>query len=117
MGNIGVLAAAVVTPRATRAWGPKNWVVVLVAMCALIVAVIAGAMRPIMFAVAVLLVNIASQGIKITVDTSLQRGVEDAYRGRVFSLNDTIYNVGYLAGLFTAAFVVPTDGYAPGTLV
>ncbi len=117
LGNIGVLAAAVVTPRATRAWGPKNWVVVLIAMCALVVAALAGAMRPIMFAVAVLLVNIASQGIKITVDTSLQRGVEDAYRGRVFSLNDTIYNVGYLAGLFAAAFVVPADGYAPGTLV
>jgi predicted MFS family arabinose efflux permease len=117
LGNLGVLAAAVVTPRATRAWGPKNWVVLLVALCAVVVAALAGAMRPIMFAVAVLLVNIASQGIKITVDTSLQRGVEDAYRGRVFSLNDTVYNAGYLAGLFAAAFVVPADGYTPGTLV
>lgn len=117
LGNIGVLAAAIVTPRATRSWGPKNWVVVLVALCAVVVAALAGAMRPIMFAVAVLLVNVASQGIKITVDTSLQRGVDDAHRGRVFSLNDTIYNVGYLAGLFAAAFVVPADGYAPGTLV
>ncbi|WP_051393373.1 MFS transporter [Glycomyces arizonensis] len=117
LGNLGVLTAAIVTPRATRAWGPKNWVVVLIALCAVVVAALAGTMRPVMFAVAVLLVNIASQGIKITVDTSLQRGVEDAYRGRVFSLNDTIYNVGYLAGLFAAAFVVPADGYAPGTLV
>ncbi len=116
LGNLGVLAAAIVTPRATRAWGPKNWVVVLIALCAVVVAALAGTMRPIMFAVAVLLVNIASQGIKITVDTSLQRAVEDSYRGRVFSLNDTIYNVGYLAGLFAAAFVVPADGYAPGTL-
>ncbi|WP_100445213.1 MFS transporter [Glycomyces xiaoerkulensis] len=117
MGNLGVLAAAVVTPRATRVWGPKNWAVMLMALCAVVVAALAGTMKPVMFAVAVLLVNIASQGIKITVDTSIQRGVEDRYRGRVFSVNDTIYNVGYLAGLFAAAVVVPPDGYAPGALV
>lgn len=117
LGNVGVLAAAVATPRATRVWGPKNWIVVLMALCAVIVAALAGAMKPVMFAVAVLLVNIASQGLKITVDTSIQRGVEDAFRGRVFSVNDTVYNVGYLAGLFAAAIVVPKDGYAPGTLV
>ncbi|WP_168801616.1 MFS transporter [Glycomyces buryatensis] len=117
LGNVGVLAAAIATPRATRGWGPKNWVVVLMALCAVVVAALAGTMKPVMFAVAVLLVNIASQGIKITVDTSLQRGVEDAYRGRVFSVNDTVYNVGYLAGLFAAALVVPADGYAPGTLL
>ncbi|GAA2270789.1 MFS transporter [Glycomyces scopariae] len=117
LGNVGVLAAAIVTPRATRVWGPRNWVVVLMALCAVVGAGLAGTMVPVMFAVAVLLVNIASQGVKITVDTSIQRGVEDAYRGRVFSVNDTVYNVGYLAGLFAAALVVPTDGYAPGTLV
>jgi MFS family permease len=116
LGNIGVLAAAILTPRATRLWGPKNWVVVLVALCAVVVAALAGNMRPVMFAVAVLLVNIASQGLKITVDTSLQRGVEDEYRGRVFSLNDTIYNAGYLLGLFAAAVIVPEDGYTPQTL-
>ena len=103
LGNVGVLAAALTTPRATRVWGPKNWIVVLMALCAVVVGVLAGAMRPVMFAVAVLLVNIASQGLKITVDTSIQRGVEDAFRGRVFSVNDTVYNVGYLAGLFAAA--------------
>lgn len=117
LGNVGVLAAALSTPRATRVWGPKNWIVVLMALCAVVVGVLAGAMKPVMFAVAVLLVNIASQGLKITVDTSIQRGVEDAFRGRVFSVNDTVYNVGYLAGLFAAALVVPGDGYAPGTLV
>ncbi|MCH7229697.1 MFS transporter [Glycomyces sp. L485] len=116
LGNVGVLAAAVATPRATRVWGPKNWVVVLMSLCAVVIGALSGTMQPVMFAVAVLLVNIASQGIKITVDTSIQRGVEDEYRGRVFSVNDTIYNVGYLAGLFAAAFVVPVDGYAPKTL-
>ncbi|MCD0442100.1 MFS transporter [Glycomyces sp. A-F 0318] len=117
LGNVGVLAAALATPLATRVWGPRNWIIALMALCAIVVAALAGAMRPVMFAVAVLLVNIASQGVKITVDTSIQRGVEDAYRGRVFSVNDTVYNIGYLAGLFAAALVVPKDGYAPGTLV
>jgi len=117
LGNVGVLAAALATPRATRVWGPKNWIVVLMGLCAVVVAALSGTMMPVMFAVAVLLVNIASQGLKITVDTSIQRGVEDAYRGRVFSVNDTVYNVGYLAGLFAAAFVVPANGYAPGTLI
>jgi MFS family permease len=116
LGNVGVLAAAIVTPRATRVWGPRNWVAVLMALCAAVAGAIAATMVPVMFAVAVLLINIASQGLKITVDTAIQRGVEDAYRGRVFSVNDTVYNVGYLAGLFAAAMLVPADGYAPGTL-
>jgi MFS family permease len=98
-------------------WGPKNWIVALMALCAVVAGTLSGVLLPVMFAVAVLLVNIASQGLKITVDTSIQRGVEDAFRGRVFSVNDTVYNVGYLAGLFAAAFVVPENGYAPGTLV
>ncbi|MFC4333837.1 MFS transporter [Salininema proteolyticum] len=116
LGNAGVAIAAVATPRATRLTGPRQWVLSLLLLCAAMTAMLAATMRPFMFAVAVIFINIASQGVKITVDTAIQAGVPDDYRGRVFSLNDTVYNVGYLTGLFAGAFTVPGDGYTPPTL-
>ncbi|WP_025272909.1 MFS transporter [Haloglycomyces albus] len=116
LGNLGVALAALTTPRATRWFGPRQWVLGLALTCSIMAAALAGTMLPAMFAIAVIFINIASQGIKITVDTSIQTEVADSYRGRVFSLNDTIYNVGYLGGLFLGALFVPGDGYTPRTL-
>ena len=117
LGNVGVVIAAFITPKATRSLGPHHWVTILLALVSITVAGIAATMVHLSFAIAVLLVNIGSQGIKIVSDTSLQRGIDDAYRGRVFSLNDTVYNVSYLAGLFAGGLLVPRDGYAPGLVI
>ncbi|QSB05351.1 MFS transporter [Natronoglycomyces albus] len=114
LGNVGVVIAAFITPKATRTLGSHRWVVLLLTLAAFTVAGIGATMMQMSFVVAVLLINIASQGIKIVADTSLQSRIDDAYRGRVFSLNDTVYNVSYLLGLFIGGLIVPADGYAPG---
>ena len=54
--------------------------------------------------------HLASQGIKICVDTFVQAGVDDVYRGRVFSLYDVLFNVAFVAAAATAAVVLPPDG-------
>ena len=60
--------------------------------------------------VAAFFLGLASQGIKICVDTLVQTHVEDAYRGRVFSLYDVIFNVAFVAAAAVAAVVLPTSG-------
>jgi predicted MFS family arabinose efflux permease len=67
--------------------------------------------------VAVLFTNLATQGIKIVVDTALQHECDDRFRGRVFSINDTSFNLSFVLGLFIGAVVLPVDGHAPVVLL
>jgi hypothetical protein len=50
------------------------------------------------------------QGVKICVDTTLQETTEDDYRGRVFSVYDTLVNMAFVAGLLAAAWQSPASG-------
>jgi MFS family permease len=116
-GSLGVLLAAALTPTVTRHIGGWRWVTALLTATA--VAVLVGGLpfRPGMLVLAVLVVNIASQGIKIVVDTSLQHECADEYRGRVFSVNDTSFNLTYVLGMFIAALTVSPDGHSPTAVV
>ena len=63
------------------------------------------------------LMNIAAQGTKIVVDATLQHECLDAYRGRVFSVNDTGFNATFVGGLFTGALLLPPDGRSSLTVI
>ena len=41
--------------------------------------------------------DVGSQSMKIIVDTTMQHEVDDIYRGRVFSVNDTAFNLLFVA--------------------
>jgi hypothetical protein len=58
-----------------------------------------------------------SQAVKICVDTTLQESVEDDFRGRVFSVYDTLVNVAYVAALLVAAVVLPPSGISAPLLL
>jgi hypothetical protein len=60
--------------------------------------------------------GLAAQGAKIAVDTIVQRDVDDAFRGRAFSLYDVLYNAGFVGSAALAAATLPDDGDAPGVL-
>ena len=68
--------------------------------------------REMLLVATVLAINIASQGTKIVVDTTLQAESADEFRGRVFSVNDTTYNICYVLGLFLGAVLLPPDGHS-----
>jgi hypothetical protein len=55
--------------------------------------------------------------VKICVDSTLQETVEDDYRGRVFSVYDTLVNVTFVVALVVAAFVLPSSGISYPVLV
>jgi len=52
-------------------------------------------------------------GLHTTLTTLLQRGSEDAYRGRVFSFYDVIFNIAFVSAAAFGAVALPADGFSP----
>jgi MFS family permease len=115
-GGLGSLLAAFLTPPATRRIGGWRWIAGLFAAAGLLV-LLGLPFRPFLLVVATFGVNISSQGTKIVVDTTLQRECDDDYRGRVFSVNDTTFNLCFVIGLFVAALVLPENGHSVPVLL
>jgi MFS family permease len=64
-----------------------------------------------------LLLGFVAQGVKISVDTLVQQQVADEFRGRVFSLYDTLFNVTLVVAAVLTATVLPENGYSPTSVV
>ncbi|MEV4510410.1 MFS transporter [Dactylosporangium sp. NPDC049525] len=115
-GAVGVFAGAALTPWCTRRIGRWQWVsVVLVAAAVVLVGFGLPFLAPLLLVV-VFVLNVAAQSIKIVVDTLIQKECADEYRGRVFSVGDTTFNLAYVAGVFLAALTLPADGRSPVAL-
>ncbi len=110
---VGALVAALITPAATRRVGWQRWVVVLLVALTIGVPALCLPMREGLLISGAVLISVAAQGIKIVSDTALQVECADDFRGRVFSVNDTVYNLLFVAGVFVGAHVLPTTGHAP----
>lgn len=110
-GGFGSLLGAFITPRVVRLIGGHRWIAVLFAASGILV-LLGLPFRPVLLVVATFGVNIASQGTKIVVDTSIQRECDDDFRGRVFSVNDTTFNLFFVVGLFIAALTLPGNGHS-----
>lgn len=59
---------------------------------------------------AAFILGLVTQGTKIATDTEVQTSVDDAYRGRIFSLYDVLFNVAFVAAAAMSALVLPADG-------
>ena len=107
---VGGLLAALVTPGITRRTGTQRWIVAVFALAAVVEIAFGLPYTHAAFLVAALGLGFAAQAAKICVDTLLQESVEDAYRGRVFSLYDTLFNVSFVSAAGLAALIVPSNG-------
>lgn len=110
VGGVGFLAAAVATPAATERMAPHRWMVLLLALAGLGTALPALSLGLGTVLAAAAVTGLAAQGVKICVDTFVQRDVADRYRGRVFSIYDVLFNVAFVAAAATGAAVLPPDG-------
>jgi Major Facilitator Superfamily len=115
-GGAGLLLAAFVTPPIARRIGGWRWVTALLALAGTAIVAFGLPFRPMFLLGAVFAVSLAGQGIKIVVDTSLQHECDDLYRGRVFSVNDTAFNLFMVGGMYIGALALPVDGRSPATL-
>jgi MFS family permease len=107
---VGTLLAAVVTPPVVRRIGTTRWVPLLLVAGGVAQLALVLAFEPAAVVVVGLLLGFVAQGVKICVDSTLQETVEDDYRGRVFSVYDTLFNMTFVAALLIGAFTLPRSG-------
>ncbi len=110
----GFFLAAVVTPEVTQRIRKQSWITVCFAMAAAAEAVFVVTIVEWLLYVGAFVLGIAAQGSKICVDTIVQTSVDDAYRGRVFSFYDVIFNIAFVSAAAFGAAVLPADGNSRG---
>ena len=110
VSGVGFVTAAVLTPVVTDRITSRAWVLTLLTLAAVTQLFPGGLYTEAGVLVASYFLGLASQGVKICVDTLVQTYVDDRYRGRVFSLYDVLFNVAFVAAAAVAALVLPADG-------
>jgi hypothetical protein len=110
VSGAGYFLAAVLTPLVTERISKEVWIAVQLAFAGLAEVVFGAPFAALPFIVGGFLLGLAAQGVKLCVDTVMQTIIADAYRGRVFSFYDMIFNGLYVAGFAVAAVVLPPTG-------
>ena len=116
-GAVGTLLAAAVTPVAVRHVGKPRWITAVLAGGGLAQLALGLPFAAPTIVAAGLALGFVAQAVKICVDTTLQEVVDDDYRGRVFSVYDTLFNVTYVVALLIGAFVLPASGISYPMLI
>jgi MFS family permease len=117
VGSLGAIAAAFVTPAATRHLGGRAWVFAMTLLIALTLPPLGLPFVPLLLVAATFVANVSSQSIKIVVDTNVQVRCDEAYHGRVFSMEDTLFNLMFVLGLFIAAATLPENGHSAVAII
>jgi MFS family permease len=109
----GFLLAAVITPEVTHRMRKQTWITVCFAFAAAAEAVYVVVLTEWLLYAGAFVVGVAAQGSKICVDTIVQESVDDAFRGRVFSFYDVIFNIAFVSAAAFGALALPADGNSP----
>lgn len=110
--GLGSFLANFVTPPAVRRWGRYATANGALALAAVIQLGATGLYLPLMIVCGFLL-GAAGQVVKLCADSAMQLDVDDAMRGHVFTVQDSVFWVSFVAAITAAAAVIPTDGHAP----
>jgi MFS family permease len=113
VSGAGFFTAALVTPVAARRMRIQTWIAVCFAAAAAAEATFVVVLSVPTLLVGAFLLGIAAQGSKICVDAIVQGGVDDAFRGRVMSFYDVVFNVAFVVAAAVGALVLPADGFSP----
>ncbi|GJF13494.1 MFS transporter [Mycolicibacterium cyprinidarum] len=108
----GSFLATVFTPAAVRKWGRYAAPNGALAFAAVVQLFGATLLLPVMVACGFLL-GAAGQVVKLCADTAMQVDVEDALRGHVFTVQDSLFWMAFITAIAGAAAVIPPDGHAP----
>lgn len=110
LSGAGFFVAALLTPWAARRLGAYGWMVLCTATGAVLVPALWLPFSPAPVLAGAFVLGVSTQGVKIATDTVVQSSVDDAYRGRVFSLYDVLVNVSFVGAAGVTALVLPPDG-------
>lgn len=102
----GMFLAAVITPFVVPRLGRTRTIAValVLAIAAQLGAVSGLTQNSLLIGAFVL--GIAGQTVKLSGDAAMQIEIDDAHRGRVFALQDTVFNIAFVGALAAAAFAV-----------
>ncbi|WP_206491558.1 MFS transporter [Rhodococcus sp. KRD162] len=102
----GMFLAAVITPFVLPRWGrtPTIALALVFAIVAQLTAV--SGLTQNSLSIGAFLLGIAGQTVKLSGDAAMQIDIDDTHRGRVFALQDTVFNIAFVAALAGAAFAV-----------
>jgi MFS family permease len=112
----GALLAAAVMPVAVARWGRYATANGSLAAAALIQLAGVGLQVPMMMACGFLL-GIAGQVVKLCADNAMQLDVDDALRGHVFAVQDSLFWITFILAITMSALVSPVDGQQPGLVL
>ncbi|MFF0063026.1 MFS transporter [Streptomyces sp. NPDC005279] len=110
ISGAGFFAAAVLTPWAVGRVGQYGWMVWCAGAAAVLEPALGLPFAPVPILIAAFVLGLITQGAKISTDTVVQTSVDDAYRGRIFSLYDVLFNVAFVGAAGVAALMLPPDG-------
>jgi hypothetical protein len=116
-GGVGMLLASFLTPPVARRIGGWRWVTFALAATGAAIVGFGLPFDPVFVLGAVFVTGFAAQSIKIVTDTSLQHECADEFRGRVFSINDTAFNLTLVAGMYIGALTLPDNGRSAAVLI
>jgi MFS family permease len=112
----GSFLGNVVTPPAVRRWGRYATANGALAIAATIQLAGAGLQLAVMVACGFFL-GAAGQVIKLCADTAIQIDVDDALRGHVFAVQDSLFWVAFIGAITVAATVIPDNGHSPALVL
>lgn len=103
---VGMLLAAVLTPFVLPRFGRVRSIVGALILAAVVQATFIATMTQTSLLLGAFLLGVAGQTVKLTGDASMQTDIDDDHRGRVFALQDTVFNIAFVVSLAAAAFAV-----------
>ncbi|MDQ1620024.1 MAG: hypothetical protein QOE19_2593 [Actinomycetota bacterium] len=115
--GLGFFLAAVITPEITHRVRKETWITTCFALAAAAELVYVFVLTEWLLLVGAFVVGVAAQGSKICVDTIVQESIGDAYRGRVFSFYDVLFNVSFVSAAAFGALALPPDGNSPAVFL
>jgi hypothetical protein len=110
--GMGLFVATALTPTLVRRWGRYAAPNGALAFAAVVQLCGAGLQLPVMVLCSLLL-GAAGQVVKLSADTAIQIDVDDALRGHVFTVQDSLFWISFIIAVALAATVIPADGYEP----
>lgn len=110
LGGIGVFLGAVMAAPLAGRFGADRVVAGALMVAAVAELVLGSAFTRETLLASALVISGAGQALKVCVDSIVQAGIEDAYRGRVFSVYDLVFNAVFVAAGVLASLVLPPGG-------
>ncbi|MCT7661302.1 MFS transporter [Mycobacterium deserti] len=111
-GGIGSFLATIATPAVVRRWGRYGAANGALAFAAVVQLCGSFLYVPLMVACGFLL-GAAGQVVKLCADTAMQIDVDDALRGHVFTVQDSLFWMSYVFAMAVCAAFIPADGRQP----